>query len=145
MHTTISFSFFRKLIMHTFFNSLKLPFKLWLHDTNGIWHPLVFNIEQVFEDSTTRDAWMKLIKTWWWLTFVIAILYVCSIFYGQHLMQNRTRYEVSRVLIWWNIILALFSIAGMIRFLPIVFYIFKTEGVETLCNYHFKQPIIDFW
>jgi hypothetical protein len=132
--------------MPLFFNSLRLPFKLWLRDTNGFWHPLMFNIEQVFQDPTTRDAWMKLIRTWWWLIFVIAILYMCLIFYGQHLMQNRPRYEVSRALIWWNIILASFSIAGTIRSVPLVLYIFKEEGIEKmLCNQNFKHTIIDFW
>jgi heme/copper-type cytochrome/quinol oxidase subunit 1 len=132
--------------MYNFNHSIKLPITPWLRDSAGFWYPVVFDFEKNFLDKTIRNAMLKQIRTWWWLTIVLAIIYVCFIFYGRYLMQNRTRYEARKALISWNIILAFLSIVGTIRCLPGVFYIFKNESLEkTLCDRNFSESIIEIW
>ncbi|UJR22918.1 hypothetical protein I4U23_025946 [Adineta vaga] len=123
-----------------------LRLRPWVKDIDGLYHPMVFDFEQSFADKSFANsigAWMN---RWWWLSIVIAIVYIGLTFYGQMWMKTRERFELRRSLILWNIFLALFSIFGMIRCVPEMIYNLNKEGLEyTICNRDNIYGITGFW
>lgn len=90
----------------------------------------MFNFEEEFEHQDTR-VWMT--KNWTY-GFYYCGIYMLIIFGGQHLMQNRPRFQLRGVLAVWNTCLALFSIIGACRTLPELVYVLKNYGLyHSIC------------
>ena len=71
----------------------------------------------------------------WHLSVVIAVIYIVSVYAGQHFMKNRPKFELRRCLIAWNFFLAAFSIIGSIRVWP--------EFYNTIVNKGFGHSVCD--
>nr|CAD7443782.1 unnamed protein product [Timema bartmani] len=104
----------------------------------------VFNFEEEFEHQDTR-AWMM--KNWT-IGFYFCGLYMIFIFVGQHLMQNRPRFELRGVLSVWNTVLAAFSLMGACRTAPEFFHVLKNHGLyHSVCVPSFIEHdrVSGFW
>jgi len=89
----------------------------------------VFRFEKEFEYQEPY-AWMR---ENWTVCFYYIGAYMILVFGGQHFMQSRPRFELRGLLVFWNFLLALFSIMGTCRTLP--------EMVHTLWNYGFYHSV----
>lgn len=56
------------------------------------------------------------------------VLYVVGIFGGQKLMEKRQPFDLKWPLAYWNLLLSVFSIMGMLRVVPHLFYLLATKG-----------------
>jgi hypothetical protein len=57
----------------------------------------------------------KLARNYWWLSFFAAALYVLIVFGGQRIMRDRKPFDLRGWLAAWNLVLAVFSVAGSLR------------------------------
>jgi hypothetical protein len=55
------------------------------------------------------------------------VIYVVGIFGGQKLMEKRQAFDLKWPLAYWNLLLSVFSIMGMIRVVPHLFYLLATK------------------
>jgi len=104
----------------------------------------VFNFESEFVHQKSR-VWM--INNWTNGFYYIGI-YMILIFGGQLLMQNRKRFELRRVLVIWNTLLAAFSIIGACRTLPEFIHIIRNHGLyHSVCVPSFIEmdKVSGFW
>ncbi|XP_045479678.1 elongation of very long chain fatty acids protein 6-like [Harmonia axyridis] len=104
----------------------------------------VFNFESEFNAQKTR-IWM--INNWTNAYYYIGI-YLILIFGGQYLMQNRPRFELRRVLVVWNTLLAAFSILGACRTFPELIHIITNHGLyHSVCIPSFIEidKVSGFW
>jgi hypothetical protein len=62
-------------------------------------------------------------------------IYVLTIFGGKMIMTDKKRYELRRPLVLWNLMLAVFSIAGASRMLPLL--------LQQITNYGFTHTVCD--
>jgi len=70
-----------------------------------------------------------------WFPIVCVGLYLFCIVAGPKYMESRPPYVMKKTLAAWNLGLALFSIAGVIRSVPTLVHSFYTYGFEEfLCN-----------
>uniref|UniRef100_T1IU17 Elongation of very long chain fatty acids protein n=1 Tax=Strigamia maritima TaxID=126957 RepID=T1IU17_STRMM len=107
-------------------------------------YSFVFRFERNFGFESAKD-WMK---ANWNLTFVIVAFYLLLVFWGNHWMKSRQAFELRKPLAIWNMLLAIFSIAGACRCLPEITYSWKTHGFHhTVCNKHpyFDNQVTQFW
>jgi len=90
-----------------------------------------FEWETKFEARETT-LW---IRKYWWLSYVVAALYLIGLWLLPHHMKEKEPYDLHRLLVIWNFILAAFSFIGMMRTAPHLFLMIKTFGFEyTLCR-----------
>jgi len=75
-----------------------------------------------FEHFDLR-AWRLWMGKNWTLSVVITILYLTLIFLGQLWMKNRGAFGLRKILVGWNLSLAIFSIFGTLRTGPELIYI----------------------
>ena len=55
-----------------------------------------------------------------WMAPVFSLLYLLAVFGGRRWMQNRKPYVLRKQLVVWNTALALFSIVGFTRVMPLM-------------------------
>lgn len=84
----------------------------------------IYQYETVYDNYTAR-TWFK--NNWQWFIY-ISITYVTVIFGIKYLMKERKRYELNKVLLCWNIFLAIFSLMGAMRTGPELVYILKSHS-----------------
>ncbi|XP_055603685.1 elongation of very long chain fatty acids protein 6 [Uranotaenia lowii] len=89
----------------------------------------IFDFENEFIHQDTR-VWM--VKNWHYVFYYCGI-YMAVIFGGQHLMQNRPRFELRGLLAIWNSLLAMFSIMGACRTAPELFHVLRHYGLFHSC------------
>ncbi|XP_022201491.1 elongation of very long chain fatty acids protein 6 isoform X1 [Nilaparvata lugens] len=104
----------------------------------------MFNFEEEFEHSNTR-VWMT---ENWTYGFLYCAIYMIVIFGGQHLMQNRPRFQLRGVLAVWNTMLACFSVMGACRTFPELYYVLKNYGIyHSICvpSFIMHDRVSGFW
>jgi len=70
-----------------------------------------------------------------WIPVVSVILYIVMITAGPMIMKNKQPFDLKYPLAYWNLLLSLFSFAGMIRCVPHFFLLMKTHGFqEVICG-----------
>lgn len=132
--------------LREYFNLKQFRVSTWVTDPNGLAHPFVFDFETKFFDRTYANNIYTWMNEWWWLSIVYSIIYVILIYVGRAMMQSRERFELRVPLILWNLGLAIFSIAGMIRCVPEMIYSLHREGLQfTICDRSTINGITGFW
>lgn len=117
-----------------------------VEDPHGLKHSFVFGFEQKFLDKTYARNIYRWMNQWWWLSIVYSIIYVILIYYGRSLMASRPRYELRLPLIFWNLGLAIFSLCGMTRCVPEMFYSLNKYGLEhTICDRSNIYGVTGYW
>lgn len=104
----------------------------------------IFNFESDFSHQKTR-TWMQ---DNWTLGFYYCGIYMILIFGGQYLMQNRPKFELRGVLVFWNTILATFSIMGACRTVPELLHTVTHHGLyHSVCIPSFieQDKVAGFW
>lgn len=104
----------------------------------------MFNFESDFIHQKTR-TWMQ---DNWTLGFYYCGIYMVLIFGGQHLMQNRPKFELRGVLVLWNTLLATFSIIGASRTVPEFIHTLTHHGLyHSVCIPSFieQDKVSGFW
>lgn len=64
----------------------------------------------------------------WTLSIFASAVYIILIFLGQNWMKHRPAFKLRKLLVLWNISLAMFSIFGFIRTVPELVHINGTFG-----------------
>ncbi|XP_023210229.1 elongation of very long chain fatty acids protein 6-like [Centruroides sculpturatus] len=106
--------------------------------------PSSFQFEALF---TTENA-KHFVKRYWSYTFHISAIYLLVIYFLRQFMKSRSAFDLRRVNIIWNGILALFSICFTIRVAPILMYEYRNfDFIFILCDKLFIQsiPRFTFW
>ncbi|KAK5645733.1 hypothetical protein RI129_004197 [Pyrocoelia pectoralis] len=104
----------------------------------------IFNFESDFKHQEPL-TWMS--KNWTMGFYYVAV-YMIFIFGGQHIMQNRPRFELRGLLSLWNTALAIFSIMGAIRTGPELIHILTNHGLyHSVCVSSFvvQDGVAGFW
>ncbi|CAL4082294.1 unnamed protein product, partial [Meganyctiphanes norvegica] len=83
-----------------------------------------FDFEHNFDPRRVTGRW----KNNWWTGFIWVAAYLFIIHYGKHVMRDRPRYELRRILAVWNIVLATFSTMGALRMTPELIYLLQNFG-----------------
>ena len=86
------------------------------------------NWEKNYDSAPVYD-WMKSVP---WVPIVGVIVYIVGIFGGQAIMKNRKPFDLKWPLAYWNLLLSLFSITGMIRVVPHLVYLTATKGLAVV-------------
>jgi len=83
----------------------------------------------------------------WTLSVLITVLYLAFIFAGQSWMKNRVAFQLRKLLVFWNILLAVFSILGTLRTGPELLFILRQEhGFHlSVCRRDFHNLATAFW
>jgi len=100
-----------------------------------------------FEESLDYTAIHIWFQDNWWISVVIAAVYVCLVFGGQAYMKNRERYTLQKALIVWNICIAIFSIIGTVRVWQVWLEMGWRHGIKgTICrSEYYTSPVSNFW
>lgn len=100
-----------------------------------------------FEDAFTTEGTFEWYRENWTITGWISLVYVIVIFGIQRYMRDRPRYELRKLLVTWNILLAVFSGFAMVRLVPELFYVWYHLGWKgTFCNVaYFYEPPTFLW
>ena len=91
--------------------------------------------------------WLKeWLRANWSLSIPIACVYVVLVFTGRHWMSARPRYELRTTLCVWNVMLAIFSIAGTIGVWPEFVASLSNKGVvHATCDNSYLVGTSGFW
>ncbi|KAF8820473.1 putative integral membrane protein, GNS1/SUR4 family protein [Cardiosporidium cionae] len=88
------------------------------------------NIELEFVGETVT-SWCR---NNYWIAPAIVSVYLFLCYFCTKRMKTRSAFDLRRTLKLWNLLLAIFSIAGMIRVVPHLVYMLLTYGFEgTIC------------
>ena len=64
----------------------------------------------------------------WRIPILVSVGYLLAVPLGIKIMRNRPPFDIKYLLFMWNLCLAVFSIIGTVRILPVVFYSFFANG-----------------
>lgn len=92
------------------------------------------NILYPFEWENLFDATWSFDFTYSYnfLAFVVSIIYIVGVFYGQHAMKNREPFDLRGVVTYWNLFLAIFSFIGACRTVPHLIFSWRHFGLDYL-------------
>ncbi|VDN55887.1 unnamed protein product [Dracunculus medinensis] len=94
-------------------------------------------------DSVSSTKWMQ---NNWNYSIYYSILYVICIYAGQKLMESRKAFILDQPLFLWNLILAIFSLIGVIRMSPEMWWsITANSWSHSICCASFAQGVTGFW
>ncbi|CAG0881521.1 unnamed protein product [Cyprideis torosa] len=107
--------------------------------------PIAFPFEKHY-DPTPPAEWMR---DYWSLSILFVFIYLVVVFGVQHLMRDRKPFRLQRLLELWNACLSIFSIVGIVKVVPYVYFVVKNHGFRnSICvSYHdveFMRPTV-FW
>lgn len=106
----------------------------------------VFFFEKKFFDIDSTYAEIRWFQNNWHMSFYYSILYVLVVYGGQKLMRNREKFHLYHSLVAWNVVLAVFSIVGTIRFLPYFIKTITTKGLDhSVCIIDYEFGITGCW
>lgn len=88
-------------------------------------YSFVFNFERKFSPEKAR-AWMD---SNWTNGFYFCGIYLLLVFSLKHYMKNRDRFNLRKILITWNTMLAVFSFVGSARTLPEMLHVISNYGL----------------
>jgi elongation of very long chain fatty acids protein 6 len=118
------------------------------HSEAGSWRgggvlQYLYDLENDFDPHKSR----QFLERSWPLVFGVVCLYLAFIHLGQSLMRNRSRFDLRGVLIVWNLLLAAFSILGVVRTWAFFRDTLVAKGVHgIICdNTFFVTPVVGFW
>lgn len=107
---------------------------------------VILSFEKMFYDKHFNDARFKWMSKNWNLSFLYAIIYIMVVFIGRRVMKDREKFRLNRSLVAWNVVLAIFSILGMIRLLPKFMFVIQTKGLEnSVCVNNFNSGVSLCW
>lgn len=114
------------------------------------YYPYKYSFIFFFEEKYFNEAYMTNLVMWiknhWWWSVVYAAIYMVLVYYGQKWMANRERFHLYRSLVAWNVVLAVFSILGAVRFLPNFITVLADKGVEhTVCVQDYSMGVTGCW
>lgn len=92
-------------------------------------YSFAFNFELQFFDKDSLIARRQWVNQHWYYSIVYACIYITLVHVGQRMMRNREKIRLNRALVAWNFLIASFSIAGTLRFLPSFIQILRVRGV----------------
>jgi len=74
-------------------------------------------------------------RSWWWISYVVATLYLISLWMGTSSMRHCQPFDLKKPLAAWNLFLAVFSFIGFLRTAPALFTMLNTYGFSySLCK-----------
>lgn len=78
--------------------------------------------------------WAHWMIEFWWVPVALSVIYLVLSFGTQSLLKNHKGFseELRLPLAWWSIALAVFSVVGSLRTVPLVFEILSKRGVMHL-------------
>lgn len=85
----------------------------------------MFTFEQKFSPEHAR-VWMD---NNWTNGFFFCGFYILIVFSMKYYMQNRPRFDLRKILVLWNTMLATFSIIGTARTLPELYHVISNYGI----------------
>lgn len=104
----------------------------------------IFFFERKFYETAfmlERRVWMK---SYWTVAILYALLYIMAVHLGQRYMRNREKFHLYRSLVAWNILMAIFSILGTVRFLPYFIDTLNKSGlVGSVCYLETPESMPD--
>ncbi|KAI1733301.1 GNS1/SUR4 family domain-containing protein [Ditylenchus destructor] len=93
--------------------------------------------------SAWSTQWMQ---DYWQHSVTISIAYVVLIYAGQKYMESKKPFALDSALFWWNMLLAVFSLSGMIRMAPEMFWSVNSNSlVYSICTASFAQGVSGYW
>ena len=96
----------------------------------------MFTFEQKFSPEKAR-VWMD---NNWINGFYFCGIYLLLVFSLKHYMKKRDRFDLRRILITWNTMLAVFSFIGSARTLPELFHVISNYGLyHSVCVPRYVQ------
>lgn len=98
----------------------------------------VFFFEKKFFEIEGTYKEILWFQKYWHYSFYYSILYIAAVFGGQWLMKSREKFHLFHSLVAWNVVLAVFSITGTLRFLPYFMRTLTTNG------FHHSVCIVDY-
>jgi len=94
-------------------------------------------------DSVKSTVWMQ---ENWYHSITMSVLYVIAIYLGKKLMESRKPYTLDFPLFLWNLGLAIFSILGVVRMTPEMFWSVNSNSfMYSICTASFAQGVTGFW
>jgi elongation of very long chain fatty acids protein 6 len=106
----------------------------------------VLFFERKFYNETFKIHGQRWLQSNWSVSIGYSAIYILAVLIGQKLMQKREKFHLYRSLIAWNIVLAMFSIVGAVRFLPNFVKIFYLKGLEhTICILDYGNGVSACW
>jgi elongation of very long chain fatty acids protein 6 len=82
--------------------------------------------------SSEAESWARWMIETWWLPLLLSGVYVVLTFGIQWYMADKKAMDLRVPLGLWSLLLALFSIAGAVRTVPVMFQILSSRGVMHL-------------
>ncbi|KAI1714522.1 GNS1/SUR4 family domain-containing protein [Ditylenchus destructor] len=102
----------------------------------------VLPMEEGFS-SAWSTQWMQ---DYWQHSVTISIAYVVLIYAGQKYMESKKPFALDSALFWWNMLLAVFSLSGMVRMAPEMFWSVNSNSlVYSICTASFAQGVSGYW
>lgn len=99
-----------------------------------------------FEVKWDQQRFQNYMLERWTDSFIFAIVYVVLVFGLQQYMKKRSKFELRSVLRIWNLILAVFSIAGAIRTVPGLVSAISNHSLQySVCVPIYFHGVISFW
>jgi len=103
-------------------------------------------LEQDFFNNQYCDDVIEWLNNYWKISILIIMLYLLFIHVTRTIMKNNKPYKLRFLLFLWNASLAIFSILGTVRMLPIFISIINTKGFEyTTCIYDYRYGTMAYW
>lgn len=114
--------------------------------------PSIFspNSSFYFERKFFEPEFVDTLKEWfadnWPLSIIYSVVYVLLVHTGQRMMLKREKIHLHRSLVAWNIVLAVFSILGTLRFWPdFVLYVYDKGFAASICHRITNLGLIACW
>uniref|UniRef100_A0AC34QUD4 Elongation of very long chain fatty acids protein n=1 Tax=Panagrolaimus sp. JU765 TaxID=591449 RepID=A0AC34QUD4_9BILA len=105
-------------------------------------YSFVFPFEHTF-DSVKSTVWMQ---ENWHHSITMSVFYIIAIYLGRKLMESRKPYTLDFPLFLWNFGLAVFSIMGVVRMTPEMFWSVNSNSfVYSICTASFAQGVTGYW
>jgi elongation of very long chain fatty acids protein 6 len=103
-------------------------------------------MENNFHSTDYVDGLVNWMNKNWHLSVYCSILYVVLIFSIKHYMKNRKPFDLRTSLALWNTFLAVFSLIGSTKTIPVYINNLQTKGlVHVVCNNDFGYKSSGFW
>ncbi|CAD5217369.1 unnamed protein product [Bursaphelenchus okinawaensis] len=109
-------------------------------------HDYEYSYRLPFERVEDKIGWTRRFQTYWGHSFTISVVYYLAIRVLQRIMKDREPFQLKTPLFLWNFGLALFSIAGFVRFAEDFFVAWSRHGLEySLCHSCNPDGVAAFW
>lgn len=99
-------------------------------------HWMVTEFERSFHYYEKRNFLRENLQ----IPVLINLVYIASVFGLRHVMQSRDPFSLKRLLVIWNIALAVFSIVGTLRVVPFVLSFLLKHGFHESCC---VEPVVN--